>query len=238
MTRSGAQRNPRVLSDASRHSMRVRRESFVFLAGENEHRHGELPDAVPERFLSSSPAEPERRRKAGRFVPQPCIDAGSLFGQVREQRTREPATQEIGESILVVASPVELVRERLVGINAGCALPGVFDSCGHTDEHGAPHDIRAREREMEKNASAERVSDVVARAARLGNQRGGFWKPRSHRRGPTVTGEVGGNESTALFVERTGEGSPATRVLSESVQENHRLAGAPFERCEPSSHAR
>ena len=183
--------------------------------------------------MVSSPNRPQRdsclpvpHSRSEEASPGPvfCIralDARRIFGQTGEERSGDPAGEELFELALIARRSIELTRKKLVRSNPRGAFVVVVYPGGRTDEHDAAHHIGPRKSGVQQHPAPEGVPDVVGRAATPANEL---------RCLPEVGAEVGGSPVPRKVHgihpvrrrENLFEPSPGGCVLSEAVQEPDR----------------
>ena len=193
-------------------------ELGVVLADDDEDRHRELAEPRPQRCLGAGAGETQARREAGRGVREAGLDVGVRAVEAGEQRLRQPAIDEGGDS-----DALDLVGQLVVGGAARRAFPLVLDPWCRPDQHQPIDELRRCEGEVQAQAPAHRVADVRGAPALRGE----------HRR---AGGEVGANVA-AVAVARGVEchdvdvgaearrqsrnrRPPAARRLREAVDED------------------
>lgn len=210
-----------VVADRSCEHSPKRCESFVALACEHEHRHGELVQTRPKGFLGSCAAEPQRRCKARCAVSHPGTNESRALREAVKKRPLQPAVKEAFEPSRIARHIVELAREKLVRFHTSLALAVVSDTGSGSDENRSSHHVGLAKRRMQQDPSSERVADVVAFPATLRNELRGLPKVGAHIGRPAMAGKV-----HCVHEMRCGEDffelSPSVCVLGESVQEEER----------------
>ena len=128
----------------------------VELADDQEHRHGQLAEAVPVRRLRALPEHAQLRGETLDGVGAPAlVETGSIWRQRGEHGLGEPALEERVDAIAF-----DRLRECLVGVSARRPLGRIGDARRRAHQHEPPHHLGPVERELQAQPPAHRVAHV------------------------------------------------------------------------------
>ena len=188
-------------------------------AGDDEHRHGEAVESVPQRVLGARAGLAERLGQALDGVLGP-LAPGTGRRRRGRRRAAGPARRRRSASTPVALEPL---RHGLVLGGAGGARLRVVDAAGGADEHEPADELRQRERQVEHEAPAHRVAEVGGLAALVGDEAGTGAEAGVERRAAAVPRRV---DAAHLVVgdEVVEHRTPAVAVLGEAVDQHESRA--------------
>ena len=202
-------------------------EPGVICSGEGQKGRSEVGYAVPQRLLRAGAGQAQARGQTRCGVAQPLVGLGRI-GQTDEHRAADPPLDEG----LDVPRLLECVGGAPVGLSAFLAGHRVLDAARAADQDEATDiEIRARH-DVKSDTCAERVAEEVTTVRadrgddRIAHQGSGPGQIGADSVRSSVTGQVEGDEDMVLR-QQIAEGSPQTRRLGESVQQNNRRSGSP-----------
>ncbi len=203
-------------------------ELDVVPAGDDQDRHGQLVQPVPQRVLGSGPGRPETRGQSGPGVAQPLLQSVAVVVDPREERALEPSADErlhrYGRR-RGGRRRVELGGQRLVGPATRPPLVRVLDAGRPGDEHQALDQIRSGQGQVQAVPGAHRVAEVAARPAGVAEPPGSFGERAGQWCRPRVPGHVQGHHlmvAGQVEVDR----APDPGGLGEAVGQDQALGPA------------
>ena len=183
---------------------------LVVLAGEDEHRHREVREVVPERDLTPGAEVAQGGRQSRGVIGQPFGALVRLRRQRGEQRLGQPLVEE-----RVEPDRLEVVGQLVVGSSASLPFVAVLDAGVGADEDEGGDQVGLGEGQVQGHPTAEGVAEIAPPAAGPTQSVAGLGQVPSDRRG-AVAGEVDGLDRT-LIAEGGEERPPAAGVLGEPV---------------------
>ncbi len=183
-------------------------------AGDDEHRHGEAVESVPQGVLGAGTGLAERLREALDGVLRPLGPELDVVAEAGEEGLGQPGVDEGGDALAL-----DPPRHGLVLGGAGDAGLPVVDAARGADEHEAPDELRQRERQVEDEAPAHRVAEVGGFPALVGDEAGTGAEVGVERRAEAVARGV---DAADLVVadEVVEHGTPTVAVLREAVDQD------------------
>ena len=204
-------------------------ELGVPAAGHHQHRHGQLAAAVPQRLLGAGPGQPEARGEARRRVALaarrarwPPSGTSPNIGLATHRSTNAATVSSGGPAAGRVEPRRPAPRRHAAGRPArpASSMPG-----GARHEDQSAHEVGAGQGQVEAEAGAHRVAEVVGRAAR---RRRAARPRRPGRRatvgGAAVAGQVDRHELVVVG-QVVGQSTPHPAGLGEAVGQHQ--AGRP-----------
>ena len=153
-----------------------RRELRVEPAGDDEHRHVEAVQAVPQRVLGAGAGLAQRLGQPLDGVLRARLPELHLGAEPGEQRLGQPG---VDEGLDAVA--LDPLRHRLVLLLALGPLVGVVDAAGGADEDEALDQLGVGQGEVQQEAGAHRVAEVGGATALVGDEAGAGAQPGVER---------------------------------------------------------
>jgi len=194
----------------------------ISIAHEHGRRHRQLAEPAPQRahLAGAHPAQRRRERLgavAALILPHQLAHVRRIAG---EQRLRAPALDELLEG-----SAPELLHERPVGAPALGALGLVLDAGAARDQHQRRHPLRRRERDVQRDAPAQRVAAQDEPPGRLGEHAGHTAGECDRARGglAAVPGQIERQRPVAFRVKPRRHAVPRAVRAAKSVQQDDRL---------------
>jgi hypothetical protein len=144
--------------------------SLVRCAGDDQDRHGELPEPVPERGLHTGPAMPEGTGQAGGGVDRSRGQICLLGREMSKKRAAHPLGEPAGQP--GIAGGFDAIGQGLVGEAASLSFGRVLDACRRADEDESCDYVPPGKGEMKTRTATERVADVSPQPALLAERFG------------------------------------------------------------------
>ena len=191
-------------------------------AGEDQRRHVEGREALPQRFLPARTRRAQARGQARRSVAEPVGALCRGRRQSREERIGQPFVDECLD-----ADRFDARRQFLVGPATGAPLVVVIDSGRRTDEDQPLDELRMGERGVQRHSSAHRIADVRRPTAVANEMVGALPQVGAELAGAPVPGQIHGDHTGVRqpIAEQRGERLPRRRSLREAVDEDDPLRG-------------
>ena len=130
-------------------------ELRVVLSGEDQRRHVDVAEAVPQRFLRAGAGRAQARGETRRCVAQAVGTLVLRRCQSGEQRIGQPLVDECLDT-----DRLDVRRQCLVGRSPRRPLVVVVDPGRRTDQDQPLDELRVGERGMQRHSAAHRVADV------------------------------------------------------------------------------
>ena len=139
-------------------------ELRVPATGDDQDRLVECTQAVPQRLLGARPGHAEARGEACRRVAPALVDPVGRVGHPAEQRVGHPPVDERGDRVLGrrAVPGIEAWARASSAARRSARSSGILDAGGARHQDEAADQVRTGQRQVQAEACAHRVAEVVA----------------------------------------------------------------------------